>query len=1456
MLEVLLGRADAITVEAVDPLSDHVEFLVDRNGEIEGHQAKRQLGNATNWTIHRLDEAGILTAAKAFTGSGRRYVFVSTIPCLPLEHLADAARRTGDYPEFSALISGNQTDQAEFAALAKKWGGPVDAWSILKRFSPRKPDEQQLRDENASNAQLIFDGPPEGATAMLAEIASDNLGVALTADRLWEEMRERGFPQNPFWDAKTLADLVAAQTRRYMVDAQARLFEPPLERAETVRVLELVRAGARLVLAAGAAGGGKSAVMAQVVEALQGEGAAVLALRLDAYMDVRTSRQLGEKLDLPSSPAVALARASASRRAVLVIDQLDAVSLASGRAWEIFAVVDEMLGEAAHAGVQVVLACRRYDIDNDQRLRKLADVRGAHAPEIVEIAPLTSEEVTTALTNIGIEPSALGEAQHELLRLPLNVALLQTVRDESDALTFASGQDLLAAYWRLKRRASLERRPSVRFDRVIQVLVDEMSNRQTLSLPEQVLDTEGLDDDVKVLASEHLVLRADKRLSFFHEALFDYAFAREWAARKETLTEFLVSGEQELFRRAQVRQVLIYLRELDEARFVAEVEGLLLDSRVRYHIKDSIFPILAALTAPSAAEVELVTDLLGDPDWRTRAEGVIRTKAWFAALDGAGLLEDWLAASDRTLNERAVTVIGQAGPGNAARAAELLAAYKTHPDYLWWLMWVVRFIDVDNDRGLFDLVLESVREGNCTDEQQLFMTVHRLAESQPEWGVELLAAWLDERPDAHLQEAGGQVAALKSSDHALLELIAKSAEGAPDAFASRLLPYMQRVMSEAEQGDHLPRSDWHFSSQLWSQDIHEADEALMFAMVRALRQIAEQDPLRARELVEPLVDDIHGAAQDLLYEALSANGEAFAEWAAELVLRGGPALRSGYSGSSYWRTRELLRATSVHMSDEDFAAVEALAMDYVPEWEKSHPPSRGQASFELLSGLEEARLSKTGKHKLGEWRRKFDRDQPEMPRGIIAGFVGPPIPKDRAEHMTDEQWLGAMRRHAADEGDRFNFELRGGAYELSHVLKAETEAEPERFARLALTLDSSYNRHYLEAILMGLGDTTIGVRPDLAFEVMRHAAAVRGQDRWIAQPLKALLDEDIPVDIIELVLARALGVADLSDLEKTGVSAEEPHDMGDAYTSGLNTDRGGNVYALIRLVASDPDGNRAAVVTPHLSRLASDPAAEVRTLVAELISASLRWNREAGLAAFEVLVRDRAPKLLTSDAFGRLVFALIVSDVERVLPLADEMFSSLDDDVREHGARILTLAAVEASRLDLLPQVVEHPAPSVRRGAALILAARLRWSADADVGERLIECFDDPDETVREAAATFAWNLRGEDLARFRSVISAFIASEAAADPTQLLLTLEQAPVPDHGLILELAHRILERESSALGDIRTGAAGDARHLVELVLRSYSLSTDVAQRRELLNVVDRLLEVGAYGTAEAVDSLQR
>ncbi|MFD0561202.1 hypothetical protein ACFQ2M_03590 [Kitasatospora saccharophila] len=137
-----------------------------------------------------------------------------------------------------------------------------------------------------------------------------------------------------------------------------------------------------------------------------------------------------------------------------------------------------------------------------------------------------------------------------------------------------------------------------------------MSNRQQLFVPDSVLDTDDLAASVKVLVSENVLVRDGRKLAFFHESFFDYAFARNWLGRNENLVEFLTGAEQELFRRGQVRQVLDHLREQDEERFVEEVEALLIAPSIRYHLKEVVLAVLRGLPDPTPAEWAVVARVL------------------------------------------------------------------------------------------------------------------------------------------------------------------------------------------------------------------------------------------------------------------------------------------------------------------------------------------------------------------------------------------------------------------------------------------------------------------------------------------------------------------------------------------------------------------------------------------------------------------------------------------------------------------------------------------------------------------------------------------------------------------------------------------------------------------------------------------------------------------------------
>ncbi|MFE3961325.1 hypothetical protein ACFXPS_45125, partial [Nocardia sp. NPDC059091] len=268
------------------------------------------------------------------------------------------------------------------------------------------------------------------------------------------------------------------------------------------------------------------------------------------------------------------ALAAEGRNAYLVIDQLDAVSLASGRMPESFDVVVDAIGEALSvSGIKVILACREFDIDNDHRIRSLVSRTDTTK---ISVGLLPGETVDAAVAQMGLEATQLTASQRLILQTPMHLVLLNTIVGQIGAMAFQSKGSLFEAYWERKQRNARARRAGVRFNDVISRVANEASDRQTLSIPIEILDDGDLIDDANVLVSEHVLARDGDRIAFFHETFFDYAFARQWVSRRESLVDFLLRDEQELFRRAQVRQILQHLSEREPERFRDEITTVLM----------------------------------------------------------------------------------------------------------------------------------------------------------------------------------------------------------------------------------------------------------------------------------------------------------------------------------------------------------------------------------------------------------------------------------------------------------------------------------------------------------------------------------------------------------------------------------------------------------------------------------------------------------------------------------------------------------------------------------------------------------------------------------------------------------------------------------------------------------------------------------------------------------------
>jgi hypothetical protein len=1462
LLYVLQGQVDSVTVEEAGEIGKGVEFTVRRPGKTEVHQVKRQHASANQWELFDLKANGVLAAAQDQVAKGRQFWFVSSVPIVVLDQLADAARRSSDLQSFVGHRLTSNPLRAGFDYLSgKAYSSAETAWRTLRGLEVLWPPERDLEDMNNALAGLLLEGAePSLAAVGLGNLVPDNLGVPLNVEKLIELLEPFGLRPKPLSASPTISQRVRETLISWQESIGRELLQPTIVRSKSGDFADQLRNGlARLSFVVGVSGGGKSAVMYQTVAEIEADGWPILALRLDRIEPFSSTLELGQRRNLGTSPVTALAAAAQNAPSVLVIDQLDAVSLASGRMPDTFDAIADLLREAkAFPEMRVVLVCRKFDVDNDYRIRALASQEDVTS---IEVGSLSDEQVDAAVRSMELPAESLTAKQRDLLRTPLHLVLLQTVADQPDALFFTTSRQLFDAYWDRKRRDCRQQRPQspARFADVISVLAEAMSERQQLSVPRSALDQRDLLDDADVLASLGVLVSDGLRLAFFHEAFFDYAFARQWLNRRQTLVEFLRAGEQELFRRSQVRQILLHLRDGDPERYVSEVEAVLTDANIRFHIKDVVLAFLRALSDPTVAEWQMMMRLIAaDLPFSGRLWLTMRTLPWFERLDTEDVITGWLASSEVADHRHALELMLGAVKERPDRMAELLAPHAGQAaDYPAWLSWVTRFGSVPDSRALFDLVLAAVRGGDYRGiEHALWLAVHALGQRHPEWAAELLQAYLVDRPGSLDLDKAGHVAALRLTEHTALELASQSAEAAPEAFCELLLPYMLRVMQLTEVNTpQSPVNDRHFSQRYpVSHPVRRLDDVLLRAMAVALGKLVERDPQGGRQTLELLAADRHDSAQWLLYEGLQAAGERCADWAAALLLEGDHRLVSGYIENYVWTTRLVLQAITPYVSAESFAALERAVMAFGPSWELRQ--STGWASFTLLSAMSDYRLSGAARRRLGELRRRFNTDQPPAPVGLQVAFIGPPIPPEAASHMTDEQWLTAIEKYDADTGD---FEtLRGGAHELSQVLKTETMADPERFAHLALRLTDRANPAYSDAILIALAEPDRPIAPALVFDVIRHIASLGHEDHqdWLGWPLRRYLDDDIPDDIIEIILGRALRAT-----SPTGNSWPPSEDLdpygGDIFNSGLNSARGQSAVVLGDLIMHDASGRRTALVAPALSQLAADPVVAVRACVAHVLTACLRYARTDAIAAFRQLI-DTDDRLLSTLRVLDLMMYIAVGERQEIEPVIQRMLGSTHAQVRRAGGQLAAFAGLELGLAQLLTAARDSQDADTRNGAAFVCAHRLPHTKDARAAADALQQFvDDPDDVVRKTAAEVAGALRGQALLPFTTVLAKLIASPAFSDALpQLLITLQQAPDRIDGLVTLCATRFLNVHGADASNIQTAAAHQAPEIGRLVLRAYAQAADSVARVPALNLIDDLLFSGAYEFDRIIDEAER
>jgi len=1505
-LEVVENEFRSITVEALGEGSIGVEFHLKRDdGVVQFHSVKRQKDGG-DWSVADLCRPDKSTNRsvlgdlfdKRSLWPTSEIRFISATGANELRELTERSRTASTFLEFSENLSGKL--RREFGRVTTlSSNDPEGAFATLKALEITLRSHVDLNRSVQRRICGLFnrvDGTQlraDDVRRMLAEFFLDNLGREIDKNHLCEFLQNKGFGLQDWKVDRSIGESVARANKRFRTITETELINSThIVRDVVPRLIDSVlstESHGALVIAPG--GYGKSCVLAQCLAELSNNKVPHLCLKMDTFEPCTTARQLGNQMDLRESPAVVLAGIADNQPSVLVVDQLDAMSLVSGRnpgMWDVFQDLCEEV--RSYPRMKMILACREFDLEHDHRLRSLGDPKSRYTK--FPLAKLNESEVRTSVEIAGYRKVTLTAKQLDILAIPFHLLLFLQGEPSTG---FNTAGELYDRYWNRKQqnlRKVLGREP--RWNEVIDALTERMSEQQLLFAPLSV--TDNWSSDAQAMASEHVLIEVQNppRYRFFHESFFDYAYARRFCATGQNLIELLTASEQQLFRRAQVRQILAYRRESDPTGYFADVRSIFASPNVRFHIKRMVATGFNSLDKPKEGEWQAVEPHLFNGELSRYLSNALRDHlGWFDVLDALGVFTKWLASQETRFHDAAIGFLEAHGLHNhrSARIAQLIRPDINRNDE--WQSRLLRIFSwgvAHKSEAMTRLFLELIASGAYDDyKSQIggmdFWGLHYNAEKEsPRFVTDVLATWFDRAVmQFDVNETWDFLDACKQNQSRTGALVlCEAAAIEPAYFVEQMLPRSKSVVLKTEVVKHdvVHNRMWPWLSN--NCDPYEVNDAILISLRRSLQAIAKQNPVEFRRYAATIQDYSHQTFGYLLLSAWAENPSTFADECARYLIADQRRLNIGYGSWMYDDddsdatgesaiTRLALQAISPHCSTELFRELESKIIGYCDEYEKMTPRRRGYAELLVLRSLDRTRLSTQAKLRIEELERKFPKATDAIVREDATGMgrlVGSPIAHSAAEKMTDSQWISAMQKYDGTTTDWF----RGGPRELSNLLAVFARNNRQRFANLLFKMPLDVSPIYFSAILSGLcslycnlngeektlEDGNFAAFPtNVLLSVIErlHQLPNRPCGTAIVGCIRRMANRQLPAEVLDVVSHYAINDPDpTSDVWQESVNGSHFYG-GNPHGHGINSVRGQAAESIGALLFEDSkrlDGLRHA-----LSALSQDTIISVRTCAIGAFLPLLNYVRDEAVDFF-LKACDGCESICATVPFDRFVHHATYSHYGALRGLLSFALNSTNLTAVEVAARNIILADLHDIEVGTDADHVRTGNETMRKAAAHVYARHLSHERVGNACAKHLErFFNDDSEAVRQEVSSGFFHMSGERLLQLQEYIAKYVGSRCLQNETDRLLSaLKESNVALPQIICLAANRILEflgEEGTrvAHGDLLTSSA-----ISTLVVRQYEQTTDTVLKTHCLDLIDRMERLGFFGIAEELAKVDR
>ncbi|OEC51500.1 MULTISPECIES: ATP-binding protein [unclassified Aeromonas] len=1122
LLRLLDEKIASVTIEPLGNDEVGTDVIVENSDtSLEHHQCKVGAGDAEHWSVALLYEKGILKNAFEQIERGKREFYViSPLPSKQMSDLKDSSRNSPEDVNqyYEHQISKSKTRKKDFDYICDKLGLNTNnelhldsARQFLAKFhvfayTIDTHSNEQLNDY----ANKLFVGNSVKLVSFLKHYADndDKLRTKITAHDLFQDLQKSGFKAKVLEADDRISPIINNLNTNFEQSITPYLIaNTNIHRPELDELIQSTQSHAITLLMA-EAGMGKSALLLELKNDLELQGAIVVPIRLDRCKVETSADAFGQALGFSYTPTYSLAKYALNNKIVLVLDQLDAIRWTAAHSDNALHVCQEIVRQVltlrnSNVDISIVFASRDFDISEDVALNAwLSSINDEL--NTVKLSSL-SEETVKELVQPYEKYETLSAEQQDTLKIPLWLGIYISIAlSEKCAPDFTNKLELVKRYWDNRVLEANKITDPNQNLLVINELLHQMISKSKFSVSETSLHNISL-TALSALLSVGLITKQNKQISFSHQALFDYQVGvRLFIAAQDSFDKLLEEigdfSQQTLTRREHLKYAMSMLLTESQKDFCNIVSSLLQSKNIRFHLKYLLFNSLKEIKNFKAPAKNLVDSIVKSPELLPHllSSTCYSNPELVHYLSEQGALNAWLDnATDEELVSKLLRILRSIADQKPDVVLKTVVPYigisqewnnRVYESLCW---------DIENDSDdMFEIRKQLLTAGVSAH----FIHWKTLAKKTPIRTLDLIEMLLK-----HYKEVLGtkkymsrdKVDAISHRDiftKSDLEGIEKISHQIPFEALNRLLNIVHSIVRDID--DEQIHEAWLCQDRQSNYDAVESITHCVFSVIEQAAKRLKDQPEKLAEAIATHLNSASPVLNHLIAKVLkyypTSEADTVVSW---LLYTPKKRLNCGntYIEAEWKLPGELIEKFSPHCSEYLFLQLEEKIYNYTQnrsiddyKWRLEcrrkgiYYSYWGEPQYFLLPKLSQSRRSEKSNQLIGVLNRKFiEYTERDFCRAFhlrrSGGMVTSPLPLGNV--LSNLTWTKLIltpkertnRKTWRQAGKQVVHE--SSVEQFARSLETAVINEPERFASLALTLPPNIDSDYIEWIYYGLSNT-------------------------------------------------------------------------------------------------------------------------------------------------------------------------------------------------------------------------------------------------------------------------------------------------------------------------------------------------------------------------------------------------